>query len=134
MAFYGRCYSLRNLYNLDPEVIKQTLDSKGLMNYENYCQEAEKEIAKIRQEIADQFPKLQEIQIKKYIEVERLKQYGGKVVVYVHLMTETKLNDYVNYHKSDNKIFTGKEKKQALEYAESLRGKYGYGINKINWK
>ena len=78
MAFYGRGYAFRALNNLDPETIKQTLNIKDLMNYEEYCKEAETEIIKVRQEIAEQIPRLQNIQTKNYIEVERVKGYDKK--------------------------------------------------------
>lgn len=134
MAFYGRGYAFRNLHNLDPQTIKQTLNINNLMSYEEYCKEAEAEIIKVRQEIAEQIPRLQNIKTKNYIEVERVKGYDKKVCIYVRLMTETRLDDYVRYNNTDSKTFGGNEKKQALEYAEVLRKKYGYGITKINWK
>ena len=134
MSFYGRDYSLRNLHSLDPKTIKETLTLENLMKYEKYCKEALQEIATIRQEIADQIPKLQEVQTKKYISVERRKEYDGKVKVYVKLATEHKLDAYVSNDYSNYKTFSGNEKKQALEYAETLRKKYGYGVIKKNWK
>lgn len=134
MSFYGRCYSLRNLYNLNPDTIKQTLDIKNLMNYEEYCRDAIKEIENIRREIAEQIPKLQEVQTKNYILVNRYKDYYNKIKVDVELVTETILDGHTRNSYQDRKTFTGTEKKQSLEYAEVLRKKHGFGIIKNNWR
>ena len=134
MGFYGREYCLRHLYNLDPDYLKTVLDLKTLMSYEKDCQDAEKAIKEIRQEIADQVQQLQKVETKQFILVERVKPYQSNVQIIVKLHIEHKLGDTVRSDYKDYKKFTGLEKKQALAYAKELRQQYKLGIVRKNWR
>ena len=104
------------------------------MAYEKDCQDAEKAIKEIRQEIAHQVQQLQRVETTQYISVERIKPYNGNVEVIVKLQIEYTLDKHTRTDHKDYKRFTGLEKKQALQYAEELRNKYKLGIIKKNWR
>ena len=129
-------YSLRRLFDIDNDYIKTMLDIKDIIGVEKYCIEAEACIKEIRDLLAEQVKRMQEIEEEKYIIVDRRKSYYNNIEVTVRVQLSRKLGDYKRTSDVDNtyKLFTGKEKKQALEYAEELRKKYSLRIIKNNWK
>lgn len=131
-----RTWSFRRLYETTNKQIDELLTIDDIMNVENYCKEAEADIAIIRQKLYEQINKLQSIRTEKYIMVRRYDRWKGPIEISVYLEESKEIDGYKRTFMEYGTFqkFNGAQKKKALEYAEELKNKFNIKIVKENWK
>lgn len=129
----------------DLDYIKSLCDINELKRYYKWAEDDIEDIKEYMQAITNQVQQALKAEQRHFISIRREKNWYGsdkKVYYYVSIKTKTFVDGieqkvstpYIAEYEKLRKKFGGLEKKQAIEYAESLRKKYNYQVMKEGFK